>query len=189
MNYDGNVFRFTAATGNESVVMNSYFYRANANITLSVAGGAGSAAQNWLGAGVTVQSNVIYQFNGMFNLVTTGTTAHTESIGFGGTATLYNISYLTTRGNANAITATTGNVYSVYRTSNASSVQTGSFNTAQNVYYQLNGTVSSNVTGTFIPQLTFSAAPGGAATVVTGAYFQLTPLQGGPGNVNIGTWA
>ena len=185
MNYDGTVFRFTAATGNESVAMNSYIYRANANITLSSV----NTAQAWLGVGVRVQSNVTYQFNGMFNLVTTGTTAHTEAVSFGGTATLYNIGYLTTRGNANAITASTGNVYSVYRTSNASSVQTGSFNTAQNAYYSLSGTVSSNVTGTFIPQLTFSAAPGGAATVVTGAYFQLTPLQAGNGNVNIGTWA
>ena len=185
MNYDGTVFRMTAATGNESVTMNSYFYRPAANVALANV----ATAQSWLGAGVTVQSNVVYQFNGLFNLVTTGTTSHTEAIGFGGTATLINIGYLSIRGNANAITATTGNVYSVYHTSNASTVQTGAFTTAQNVYYQLSGTVSSNVTGTFIPQLTFSAAPGGTSTVVTGAYFQLTPLQAGSGNVNIGTWA
>ena len=185
MNYDGTAFRMTAATGNESVTMNSYFYRTAANVALANV----ATAQSWLGAGVTVQSNVVYQFNGLFNLVTTGTTSHTEAIGFGGTATLINIGYLSIRGNANAITATTGNVYSVYHTSNASTVQTGAFTTAQNVYYQLSGTVSSNVTGTFIPQLTFSAAPGGTSTVVTGAYFQLTPLQAGSGNVNIGTWA
>ena len=185
MNYDGNVFRMTAAIGNESVTMNSYYYRANANVTLSNV----STAQSWLGVGVTLQSNVTYAFTGQFSLVTTGTTSHTENIGFGGTATLYNIGYLTTRGNANAITATTGNVYSVYRTANTSTAQTGAFVTAQNVYYQLSGTVSSNVTGTFIPQLTFSAAPGGSSNVLTGASFQITALQGGNANVNIGTWA
>ena len=185
MNYDGTAFRMTAATGNESVTINSYYYRTAANVTLANV----NTAQSWLGAGVTVQSNVTYQFNGLFNLVTTGTTSHTEAVGFGGTATLFNIGYLSIRGNANAITATTGNVYSVYHTSNASTVQTGAFTTAQNAYYQLSGTVSTNATGTFIPQLTFSAAPGGATTVVTGAYFQLTPLQAGNGNVNIGTWA
>ena len=185
MNYDGTAFRMTAATGNESITINSYYYRTAANVTLSSV----NTAQSWLGAGVTVQSNVTYQFNGQFNLVTTGTTGHTEAIGFGGTATLTNISYLVQRGNANTIVAGTGNTYTVYRTSNAAVVQTPSFTAAQNAYYQLNGTVSSNVTGTFIPQITFSSAPGGTSTVVTGAYFQLTPLQAGSGNVNIGTWA
>jgi hypothetical protein len=185
MNYDGNVFRMTAAAGNESVTMNSYYYRTNANVALANV----NTAQAWLGVGVTLQSNVTYAFTGQFSLVTTGTASHTEAIGFGGTATLYNIGYLSTRGNANAITNTTGNTYMVYHTANTSTVQTGAFTTAQNVYYQLSGTVSSNVTGTFIPQLTFSAAPGGTSNVLTGASFQITALQGGNANVNIGTWA
>lgn len=185
LNFDGNVFRMTAAAGNESVTMNSYFYRTNANITLANA----STAQAWLGVGVTLQANTVYQFNGLFNLVTTGTTSHTEAIGMGGTATLFNIGYHVTRANANAITATSGNTYITYRTSNASVVQTGAFTTAQNVVYTINGTVSTNAGGTFIPQLTFSAAPAGTSTVTTGAYFQITALQGGNGNVNIGTWA
>ena len=185
LNFDGNVFRMTAIAGNESVTMNSYYYRTNANITLSSV----NTAQAWLGVGVRLQANTVYAFNGLFNLTTTGTSSHTEAVGMGGTATLFNIGYNVTRANANAVTATTGNTYITYRTSNASVVQTGAFTTAQNVVYTLDGTVSTNATGTFIPQLTFSAAPGGTSTVVQGAYFQITALQGGNGNVNIGTWA
>lgn len=176
---------FSTASGNRGAVTSSHFYRLASNVTLANV----ATAQSWLGVGVSLQANTTYAFNGQFSLVTTGTTSHTEATGFGGTATLTNIGVLTTRGNANAITATTGNVYSVYRTSNASTVQTGAFTTAQNCIYQLNGTVSINAAGTFIPQLTFSAAPAGVSTVVLGSYFQIYPLGPGNGNLSIGNWA
>lgn len=183
--YSNSAMYFSSASGNRNVALASHYYRLASNVVLASV----STAQNWLGVGVTLQANVTYGFNGLFNLVTTGTTSHTEATGFGGTATLTNIGFVSTRANANAITNITGNTYQIYHQSNASTVQTGAFTTAQNVVYRMDGTVSINAAGTFVPQLTFSANPGGTSTVVTGSYFQIYPLGAGNGNLAIGQWA
>jgi hypothetical protein len=184
--YVGNTIYFDTAAGNRNVIPAAHYYRLAGNVTLST---AVTTAQPWLGVGVQLQGNTTYSFNGLFNLVTTGVTSHTEAIGFGGTATITNIGYVSTRANANAITATTGNQYVVYHQSNASTVQTGAFTTAQNCVYQMSGTVSINAAGNFTPTFSFSAAPTGAATVVTGSYFQIFPIGQGTGNLAIGNWA
>ena len=65
-------------------------YRLNAGL----AGSNATGAQNWLGVGVTLASNTVYDFEGVVQLSkSAGTTAHTVSLLFGGTAVLNNIAY------------------------------------------------------------------------------------------------
>jgi hypothetical protein len=54
---------------------------------------------------------------------------------------------------------------------------------------RITGTVSVNVGGTFIPQYTLSAAPGGAYTTSAGSYFAIWPIGSSGSNTSIGTWA
>jgi hypothetical protein len=73
----------------------------------------------------------------------------------------------------------------------ASATQINSFSTSTTYYqtYLLKGTVSINAGGTFIPQYTLSAAPGGAYTTAIGSYFKLSPMSASGANTSIGTWA
>jgi hypothetical protein len=54
---------------------------------------------------------------------------------------------------------------------------------------KINGTVSINAGGTFIPQYQMSAAPGGAYTAQIGNYFKISPLGASGSNTSIGTWS
>ena len=51
------------------------------------------------------------------------------------------------------------------------------------------GTVSINAGGTFIPQYTLSAAPGGAYSTTAGSYFLIYPIGASGANNSVGTWA
>jgi hypothetical protein len=57
------------------------------------------------------------------------------------------------------------------------------------VHAKISGTVSINAGGTFIPQYQLSAAPGGAWTVASGAYFLIYPISASGSNTSVGTWA
>ena len=53
----------------------------------------------------------------------------------------------------------------------------------------LKGTVSINGGGTFTPQYTLSAAPGGAYSTVAGSYFLIYPIGAAGANISVGAWA
>jgi hypothetical protein len=51
------------------------------------------------------------------------------------------------------------------------------------------GTVSIATGGTFIPQYTLSAAPGGAYSTQAGSYMKISPISNSAANTSIGAWA
>ncbi len=51
------------------------------------------------------------------------------------------------------------------------------------------GTVSINAGGTFTPQYTLSAAPGGAYSTLAGSYMKIKPIGVSGANTSVGTWA
>ena len=161
------------------------YYRKNTSTTLA----SSTANQSWLGLtnGVTVAANTIYDFEGVFELATSGTTSHTERLLFGlTTATVTNITWTVTRyTNTTTATATINNTFT------AATVQTvtGAITTAQDVGYYIKGTVSFGTGGQFNPQISFSAAPGGTSTITLGAYFKMKILGTTGGNVSNGTWS
>ena len=73
----------------------------------------------------------------------------------------------------------------------ASSTQITTSNAANATFAAgvIKGTVSINAGGTFIPQYTLSAAPGGAYSTAAGSYIRINPLSASGAATNVGTWA
>ena len=165
------------------------YYRLNTANT----GANGTSAQNALGVGVTLSANTQYEFQAVVALSkSAGTTPHTVSFGFGGTATLNNIGYmLHAKQNTTSFTdINAADTYTYFIESASATVVTGSVSTATEfLMVEIQGTVSVNAGGTFIPQYTLSAAPGGAYSTAIGSSIKLTPLGSSGSNVSIGTWA
>jgi hypothetical protein len=163
-------------------------YRLNA----ALAGSNVSTAQSILGVGVTVTASTVYQFEAVYALSkTAGTTNHTIGLSFGGTATINNIAYeLNGLFKSTGFTGVTPPDIAAYIQTAANTVVTASSTGASLQFIGwLKGTVSINAGGTFIPQYTLSAAPGGAYTTALGSYFKLSPLAASGANTNIGGWA
>jgi hypothetical protein len=164
-------------------------YRLNADL----AGANATGAQSLFGVGVTLAASTVYEF-WMYLILTktAGTTSHTVSLGFGGTATVNNILYGGAQ-NQDAVVFTSGTT-SGAQTYNSNTVSPAVFVTAAataNRFVQgyLCGTVSVNAGGTFIPQYTLSAAPGGAYSTLAGSFIKIYPVGASGANVNVGSWA
>lgn len=156
------------------------------SLTAGVAGQNIATVQPWfptLGA-VSVIAGQAYEFDGFLFLVrSAGTTSHTTGVSFTGTATLTSIAYLADAmtGDANALAAT--NAIQAAVATNVV-VKAASTSASENAMIRVRGIVVILAAGTFIPNFTYSAIPGGAPTVQIGSYFRMTPL----GNPQ-GTWA
>lgn len=161
-------------------------------LNTALVGANSTAAQNVFGVGVTLVGSTVYQFEAVYPLSkTAGATSHSIGLGFGGTATVNNIAY-----NLTGLFKSTGfagitppDVVSYIQTAANTTVTATTTGTSVQFIGFIKGTVSINAGGTFIPQYTLSAAPGGAYTTAIGAYFKISPLAASGSNVNIGTWA
>jgi hypothetical protein len=184
--YNGTALFFTPTSTQRGVIPTSQYYRLNS----AVVGANATGAQSLFGVGVTLSASTVYEFEAIIALSkTAGTTSHTIAIGFGGTATLNNIGYMIISANDSSFTSVSTNTSEFVQTA-AATVQTGAITTASRVVYSnIKGTVSINAGGTFIPQYTLSAAPGGAYTTQIGNYFKITPLSASGANTSIGIWA
>jgi hypothetical protein len=183
--------QYVSATVNglgKGIVPTEQFYRLNT----ALAGANVNTVQNVLGVGVMLVGSTVYQFEGLYAMSkSTGTTSASIGLSFGGTSTINNIAYVnayefdnTSFLNANANTQT---VFVQTETNTTSSPVS---NTAAMFYRcTIKGTVSVNAGGTFIPQYTLSAAPGGAYTTNVGSYFKISPLGPSGTNTSIGTWS
>lgn len=158
-------------------------------------GANATGAQSIFGVGVSLDASSVYEFEALINLQkTAGTTAHTISLGFGGTATYNSINYM---GEGGALVTALGNGFLdytntivIYSNTAAATVMTGSIASANSAFLvEIKGQVSINASGTFIPQYTLSAAPGGAYTTITNSFFKLIKVGSSGSNTNIGGWA
>ena len=190
LDYNGTALYFTPAGTQRGVVPGAQFFRLDSGL----AGANVNTAQSIFGVGVTLSASTVYAFEAVYALSkSAGTTSHTFSSSFGGTATINNISYESWYAySASTFTPGNGTANSMLSfVATAASTQLNSGITAATVYQQvvLKGTVSINAGGTFIPQYTLSAAPGGAYTTAAGSYFMIYPIGVSGANVNVGTWA
>ena len=178
-----------SATGLLGGIIQPYQYY---ELNTAVVGSNATGAQSILGVGVTLAASKIYEFEAVFALSkTAGVTSHTISLGFGGTATLNNILYVIFETGAGSALPTAIGTAQGAATNSVSAINvSGSIATAARTEsFFLKGTVSVNAGGTFIPQYTLSAAPGGAYTTQIGSYFKISQLAASGANVNIGTWS
>lgn len=187
--YDGKVIYSTPAARGVSPSM--MFYRLNSGL----AGSSVNTAQSVFGVGVTLSASTIYAIEAFFILQkTAGSTSHTISIGFGGTATINNIAY-GIRWNRidSALTAsamTQFNALHSFSTLAAAFVLTGNIASAAETFVaKISGTVSVNASGTFVPQYTLSAAPGGAYSTLAGSCISVWPIGTAGANTSVGAWA
>lgn len=185
--YDGRLNYFTPAGTSRALTPSSYFYRKNSDTVLT----SNNTAQSWLGltSGVTLQASTIYYVDGEFRLTTTGTTSHTEAIGFTlTTATLSAVTGISVVRRAVQTAAVTGITGYITSTASGTTVITGAITTAQTMLYTIKGVLCVNAAGQVNPVIQFSAGPGGTSTV-TGAWISFTPIGTTGSNVSIGTWA
>lgn len=185
--YDGKVVYSTPAGRGVSPSM--MFYRLDSGL----AGANVNTAQNLFGVGVTLQAGTVYAFEQRFAATkTAGTTSHSLSLSFAGTATINNIIYT---GISQSATSSSPSLLSLSADSFVNNTVSGfaitGTGTVANrlIYAFLSGTVSINAGGTFIPQYTLSAAPGGAYTTNAGSYFAIWPIGAAGSNISVGPWA
>lgn len=132
---------------------------------------------------VTVESNVSYFFECVFDLSTMSATSGNFGFGFLGTATLINLKYNSTAQKSAAIgvPATSQAVVSTVATATglvtASTIATGSA--------RIRGIIRVNAGGTLIPSVSLGVAA--AAVVGLNSYFRIVPI-GTNSQTNVGLW-
>ena len=188
--YDGKVLYVTPQGTQRGVIPGAQFFRLDSGL----AGANATGAQNVFGVGVTLSSNTVYAFEAIYALSkSAGTTSHTMGFGFGGAATLNSITYeiQVVRSSSGFTASGTFASADQYFQQTASNSVISAAITSATFFVQgtVKGIVSVNAGGTFIPQYTLSAAPGGAYTTAANCYFLIYPIGASGANTNVGTWA
>jgi hypothetical protein len=187
--YSSPIYAATPIGTQRGIVPTQQYYRLNS----TVAGADSTSAQSIFGVGCTLSSSTVYEFEivSAFSK-TAGTTSHTFATNFGGTATLNNIAYYSiNKQNGTGFTtiSSTDGVQVFGQTASAIVITSAISSAVNNMVVVMKGTVSINAGGTFIPQYTLSAAPGGAYTTQIGSYIRINPLSASGAATNVGTWA
>jgi hypothetical protein len=129
-----------------------------------------NAAQPWFASGsINLAAGATYEFEGSL-LLTNGTTTHTTALSFGGTATLTSISYIAEC--ASVAIGAVGVAPSVTFAAVATAIVLNPTSVAAGTSIKVRGLIQINLAGTFIPQFTFSAAPG-AGNVLANSFMRL----------------
>jgi hypothetical protein len=143
---------------------------------------SGTAAQNVFSPvgfdTISVRAATTYMFDGIYIIRTTGTVTHTTSMSFAlsGGASITNcswttLSYVLSSTPAAPLTAQYHNFFNA--------VAGGIFvatNTSAFVIVKFEGIMRVNAAGNVVPQITFSAAPGGTNTLDIGSHLKFYPI-------------
>ena len=184
--YSSPIFTGTPIGTQRGIVPTQQYYRLNS----ALVGSNVATAQSIFGVGVTLSASTVYEFEMVMVLSkTAGTTSHTISMGFGGTATVNNIGYVSFNNGNSGSAVSTGVVSGFILTASATVASPAITGASINQYFVLKGTVSINVGGTFIPQYTLSAAPGGAYSTNIGSFIRIAPVSASGSNTSVGAWA
>jgi hypothetical protein len=144
--------------------------------------------------GVTLSSSTVYKFEtNILISKSAGTTSHTLSTLFGGSATLNSIAYMFlgastgTQSTFNFTDTAVAGAAITQASATLVAAATGSATIAR--YFSLIGIVSINAGGTFVPQYQLSAAPGGAYSINANSNMSIYPIGASGANTSVGTWA
>lgn len=143
----------------------------------------GSSAQNVFSPTgydtISAQASTTYMFDGQFIIKTTGTTTHTISMSFAlsGGASVTDCSWTTlshpqtATPSVSAIRAQDANFFAAVAGGLINSTNLSAFNIVV-----FRGMLRMNAAGNVVPQITFSAAPGGTNTLEIGSYLRFYPI-------------
>ena len=162
-------------------------FRTNSTIVTS----STTSTQNVFNVGVTLQSNTVYYFEGLYAFTkTVGTTAHTLNLGFGGSAIVDKILYHvdTVDDNGTIPQVDSSDMSAIINTASLTAIKGTYAIAAQTVSALFNGTVSITTGGTFIPQFSTSAAVG-PYSLYPGSYIKFSAIGPAGQNTSIGIWA
>ena len=124
---------------------------------------------------ITLQAATTYMFEGHY-LLTTGTTSHTTSMSFVlTTATITNCTWTTFTTMPSALNTTVaGNATAIFNSVTGGVVNGSSAN--PNTMITFKGIMRVNAGGTMVPNIAFSAQPGGTNNVLIGSYLKFYPI-------------
>jgi Collagen triple helix repeat (20 copies) len=140
---------------------------------------SGATAQNAFStlSTISVQAATTYMFDGVYIIKTTGATTHIISMSFAlTTATITNCSWTTM---SYALAAPPVTPIRAQDANFFADVAGGNVNTTNATAYNVvkfEGIMRINAAGNVVPQITFSAAPGGTNTMETGSYLRFYPI-------------
>ena len=184
--FNGTIFTGAPTATTRGIIPTEQFYALNSGL----AGTQALTAQNILGVGVTLAGSTQYEFEAVFAISkSAGTTSHTIALGFGGTATINNIGYEGMFMYGTSFNPINNGAQFFLQTASSTVVSPAITNATEAVSVFIKGIVSVNAGGTFIPQYTLSAAPGGAYTTQAGSYMKIKPIGASGANVSVGSWA
>ena len=179
--FTNNVFYVSPYNNARAFLMANFLRISTANVAYT----NDTAAQNWFSTNgsIALEGNRTYYFEGTLNLDRGGNNA-IVALGFGGTATLTNISYysLNIRGAVNVVTT----LLNKLRINTASLTNTQVVGDEDNTI-QISGYLRVDAAGSLIPQFQFSANPG-AGVVAANSYFRISPIGSGSIDV-VGPWS
>lgn len=186
--YDGTTIYSSVAASQRGILSSQYFIAQSSDYTALDSSSAQKVFNATPNGEITLLGSTTYMFEAVYYIArSAGTTSHTMSTLFGGTATFTSITYLA------ETTSTTGNtlgaVSRIYSTGvGAVAVTAPSTSATENITVSLRGMIRTNAAGTVIPQIQYSAAPGGAPTIVRNSYFRITPV-GNSSVTSVGNWS
>jgi hypothetical protein len=160
-----------------------------ADYTLSDVNTAQAAFNATANGAYTVLGNTTYEFEAVYLITNTGTTSHTWSVLFGGTATFTSLAYsIEARSDAASTPSTTGHNFGFAKVATAVAVTAASTSATENVVIKLRGLMRINAGGTLIPQVKLSAATGGTEKMLANSFFRCWQI--GNGSIaTVGTWS
>jgi hypothetical protein len=186
--YDGVVMYSTPQASQRGVSPSTHFLILTNDYTGSDVNTAQKVFNSPSNGQITLPASTTYFMEGMYYITrAAGTTSHTLSTLFALGGTLTSITYIA------ETTSTTGNtlgaVSRIYGTGATGVIVTAASTSAsENITVHIRGIIRTNTAGTFTPQIQYSAAPGGAPTVLTNSFFRLVPV--GTNSVNfVGNWS
>jgi len=186
--YDGVVFYGSPQSNQRGVIAAEQFIALVSNYTGADSASAQQVFNASAAGAVTLAASTTYMMEGVYYITrAAGTTSHTMSTLFALSGTLTSIAYTA------ETTSTTGNalgaVSRIYATGATAAVVTAaSIDATENITVTIRGIVRTNTAGTFTPQIQYSAAPGGAPSILANSFFKLTPI-GNNTVATVGNWS
>lgn len=186
--YDGQSFFGIPVADQRGTLSLMHFVALNSNYTAADSSSAQQVFDTPALGTVTLAANTGYMFDAQYLISrAAGTTSHTLSTLFATTGTLLSIAYTAeaTTSSTNLLTA----VKRIYSNTVTATVVTDTSTAADEfITVTLRGIVRTSTAVTLQPQIQYSAAPGGAPTILANSYFRLVPI--GNGSVTtVGNWS
>jgi hypothetical protein len=189
--FDGKCFYDTAVASSRQVRVDEQYCVLVADYAALDQAAAQKLFNSSTNGALTLAAGTKYEFEMDVWLTNTGTTSHTWSMLFGGTATFTRIFYAAEAYTAasNALTA----LLSIFGAAATAVVVTGAQTSAtENVRIKARGIIDINAGGTVIPQISASAQPGATGTpgvtIKVGSYFRCWPV-GAAATAAVGNWS